>query len=356
MTINKGILNDYLAGKGSALQKQMIENWLKEKHNEELFYQYLIEYETVQPLYTADVDRAMARYHQFVEKLETTGQPEGIPSERTSDVGAFRPVSEPPERPFLVKSRPIWMRWSIAATVALLMMAAGWSLRHTIRYQTYSTAYGQTQAITLDDGSTVVLNANSTLGVTRFGFSSGKRQVHLEGEALFSVTHTQTNRPFVVHTDNQFDVEVLGTVFNVFARPRGGKVVLSQGRVNVLLTGSSTRKKVVLKPGQIAQIDGPKKRVRLTQTPAPEDHAAWRDNRYVFDKTTVAEIGHLLRENYGLTLTTNDNELLKLTVSGSYTASNAEELLQLLEATLGITATRQKNTVLIARRVAHHSM
>lgn len=342
MTITKDILNDYFAGKASALQKQMIENWLKEAGNEELFYQQLIEYETHQPIYSADVDRAVGQYHQFVYRLETDY--ESRPAQ-ASGKATLRPTDEP-VRGFW---RSGWRGWSVAAAVVLLLSAVGWVARDQIYYQTFTTAYGTTQNVTLADGSRVVLNANSTLRVPRFWLPSGERRVHLIGEGLFSVRHTASHQRFVVQTDNGFEVEVLGTVFNVFSRPRGSKVVLNEGRVNVLLTERDVRKRVVLKPGQLVQIDG-QKRVRLAQTPAPEDHAAWRDHRYVFDETTVAEIGNVLQENYGLTLTTADKELLRLTVSGSFTASNADDLLQILETTLGITVTRQKNTVILTRR------
>ncbi|RIV27171.1 DUF4974 domain-containing protein [Fibrisoma montanum] len=328
MTITKELIFDYLAGKASALQKQMIETWLRDQRNEELFYQYLIEYETLLPTYTADVDQAIDKYHQMLKHVGSAEVPE---------------ISHTT----VVRTRPIWLRWSIAAAVTLLLMTSVWVLRNQWQYESYQTAYGQTRNITLPDGSTVVLNANSRLRVPRFGFTSGPREVLLEGEALFSVMHTKTHQRFIVRTDQQFQVEVLGTVFNVFARQRGGKVVLNQGKVNVLFTGKVSRNKVTLKPGQLVTIDP--QRIRVGSTPEPENHAAWCDNRYVFDKTTVQEIGYLLRENYGLTMTSTDKELLALTISGSYSANNAGELLQLLEETLGISTSRQGDTVVIAR-------
>ncbi|CCH53443.1 anti-FecI sigma factor, FecR [Fibrisoma limi BUZ 3] len=328
MTITKELIFDYLAGKASALQKQMIESWLQDQRNEELFYQYLIEYETMRPTYTADVAQAIDNYNQFLKNAGSNTTP-----------GSNQAT--------VVKTRPIWLRWSIAAAVTLLLMTSVWLLRNQWQYESYETVYGQTRNISLPDGSTVVLNANSRLRVPRFGFSSGPREVLLEGEALFSVSHTKTHQRFIVKTDHQFQVEVLGTVFNVFARQRGGKVVLNQGKVNVLFTGKVTRNKVTLKPGQLVTIDP--QRIRVKSTPEPEAHAAWCNNRYVFDKTTVQEIGYLLRENYGLTISTTDKELLALTISGSYSASNAGELLQLLEETLGISTSRQGDTVMIAR-------
>ena len=329
MTITKKLIFDYLAGKSSALQKQMIETWMREQQNEELFYQYLVEYETQLPSYNADLDQAIHKYHLFLKQVESN-------------------VGQPAQDTVVVKSRPMWLRWSIAATVALLLATSAWTLRHQWLYESYQTAYGETRNISLSDGSTVVLNANSTLRVPRFGFAKSTREVLLEGEALFSVTHTKANQQFVVKTDHQFRVEVLGTVFNVFARQRGGKVVLNRGKVNVLFSGQVTRNKVTLKPGQLVEID--RRHIRIESTPKPEDYTAWRDNRYVFDKTTVEEIGYILRESYGMTLVCPDKEVLALTISGSYSASNADDLLQLLEETLGISARRQGDTVVIARQ------
>ncbi len=99
---------------------------------------------------------------------------------------------------------------------------------------------GEIITANLPDGSTVELNSGSRLEYKR-GFSSWPgikstdRRVYLEGEAYFDVT--KMSRPFVVASFNA-EVRVLGTTFNVRARPddpvQETFVTLSSGRVEVV--------------------------------------------------------------------------------------------------------------------------
>lgn len=64
----------------------------------------------------------------------------------------------------------------------------------------------------LPDGTQVWLNCNSRLFYPE-SFDANRREVRLEGEALFNVTH-DASRPFRVRT-SLMEVEVLGTVFDL---------------------------------------------------------------------------------------------------------------------------------------------
>ncbi len=114
-----------------------------------------------------------------------------------------------------------------------MLVCWGWFSRDSILYKTFETGYGKTTQIYLEDGSSVALNANSRLKIPRFGFYGDVRNVILDGEAEFSVSHTIDHKRFVVKTSDTFQVEVLGTQFSVFARPRGTKVALSHGKIRI---------------------------------------------------------------------------------------------------------------------------
>lgn len=130
--------------------------------------------------------------------------------------------------------------WTRAVAVALLVAAvvglgAWWGTRPV----TVATAAGERTTVTLPDGSTAELNGRTSLtytpGFTAIPlFGETDRRVELEGEAFFSVV--EADRPFWVETPNA-RVEVLGTEFNVRARPQGNtpetRVTLSSGRVEV---------------------------------------------------------------------------------------------------------------------------
>ncbi len=170
----------------------------------------------------------------------------------------------------------------------------------------------------------------------------------LEGEAAFSVKHIATNQKFIVQTAKQFEVEVLGTEFTVFARQRGARVILDKGKVQINLRERNGTRKLIMKPGDLLTFDK-NSQVEMKSTPEPETHSAWRSHRYVFDQTTLQEIVYLLKENYGLTVEVDDKSLLAQTVSGSLTADSSDHILELIETVLGLKITKDGQKVLISQ-------
>ncbi len=92
--------------------------------------------------------------------------------------------------------------------------------------------YGKKSSVELEDGTKVWLNAGSKLAFPD-KFSGSKREVFLEGEAYFNVTHDK-NKPFFVKT-KEVVVRVLGTKFNVSAYQADNEVmtVLVEGAVSL---------------------------------------------------------------------------------------------------------------------------
>lgn len=334
-TITKELIVDYFSGNASALQKQMIDEWVLAEENEELFYAWLEEYEVAHPEYRANVEGAINNYHRFVAQIVSieVAQPETVITKNV-DRETYR-IN--------------WFQLSIAASVLILMLTVGYLNKDAWYYQTYSTAFGETKSVTLPDGSQVTLNANSSLRLPRWGFALNNRYVFLLGEASFSVKHTTTHQPFVVQTNRHFDVVVLGTEFSVFARERKAKIVLSKGKVQLNVQVGPVIQKMMMKPGDLITLDN-QNHIQLTTTSQPEMHTAWRGHRYVFDGTTLQEIIYLLAENYGITAQVADKSLLSLTLSGSFTADNADQLVEVVDGVLGLQSIRQDNHMVITQR------
>lgn len=90
---------------------------------------------------------------------------------------------------------------------------------------------GSEYSIVLSDGSKVKMNADSHLD---FPVQFGEiREVSLEGEAFFDVTH-EASRPFIIKAHDH-TVYVLGTTFNVTAYPNEEvSVTLVNGKLKVI--------------------------------------------------------------------------------------------------------------------------
>src|SRR5690606_21941160 len=108
---------------------------------------------------------------------------------------------------------------------------------------TLTTPKGGTYQITLSDGTKVWLNSASTLKYPA-RFNGKEREVELEGEAYFDVTHKgsashrglsfSTSVPFKVRSAGQL-VEVLGTQFNItaYSDESAVKTTLVDGSVQI---------------------------------------------------------------------------------------------------------------------------
>jgi transmembrane sensor len=94
---------------------------------------------------------------------------------------------------------------------------------------TYETGIGQTSTITLQDGSSVELNAKSRIKVA---FNESRRSVELvDGQAFFHVARSP-QRPFIVRAGNR-DIVAIGTAFDVRLDEKSVKVTLIEGKVRV---------------------------------------------------------------------------------------------------------------------------
>ncbi|MES2731132.1 MAG: FecR domain-containing protein [Bacteroidota bacterium] len=328
-TITREFLFDYFAGRITSLQKEMVDEWAKDPAHEELFYEYLHEWELQNPQYQANIPKAIDQYRQLLY------QPQSLPEPEATTLN-----QRPPH------SRSRWLGWTVAASVLILLSLGAWFSQDYFFFQTYATAYGETRLVSLADGSQVALNANSSLKVPRFGFGKNTRQVFLTGEANFSIVHTQDNQRFVVKTDSFFEVEVLGTEFTVSARAPQTKVVLTKGKVKVHYRKTeSPTEQLIMAPGDLITLNK-QGQLRLKRVIHPENYAAWKNGRFVFENTTISEIIELLKNNYGLDVEVKGKRLMEQTLTGSFKAITADELLQALSEILEINVIRQDNQVI----------
>ncbi|MDO1446743.1 FecR domain-containing protein [Rhodocytophaga aerolata] len=215
----------------------------------------------------------------------------------------------------------------------------------------YHTAFGKTKKIVLPDHSIVILNSNSTIRYASEWSTRQPREVWIEGEAYFSVIHTQNNQKFQVTTPSKMVVEVLGTQFNVKDRTSGAQVVLKDGKVKLLLTHTGEEKQVMMAPSEA---------VTLTKTASgytkkrvdPNQYLSWTQHKLIFKNTPLAEIKTLLEETYGLTVKIPNESLLEQQISGSVPSDNIESLLFALSESFNYQIIQQNNQLLFLERTS----
>ncbi len=318
--ITKELIFNYFSGRATAFEKQIIDQWASGSQGKEVLFIWLQEWENQNLQYQADVEGGLDRHwvRMNAQKDDTL-----YPTEE-------QPVFN--DRPTFWKRNSIWLS---AAAVVLIVLSGGWLFRDNIRYETFSTGYTETKRLQLSDGSKVAINANSSLRVPRFGFGETTREVYLSGEADFNISHTRDHKRFIVHANDNLDIEVLGTEFNVYSRPRGTKVVLNKGKVQLNYRDGKSVRRLTMAPGDLVTMDkNGFKSVKKTDN--PQNFSAWKAHRFIFENESLLEICHLFEDNFGVKVHIPDSSLARQTISGSFTVLNAEELLEILTDDSGL--------------------
>ncbi|WBL24345.1 FecR family protein [Zunongwangia sp. HGR-M22] len=171
-----------------------------------------------------------------------------------------------------------------------------------ISFNTLTVPYGKNTEIQLADGSKVWLNAGSKL-IYPNKFDGDHREVYLEGEAIFDVSHSD-KKPFLVKT-KACVVEVLGTLFDVKSYKEDDVVetTLARGKVRVsyLEEGIFGNKKIQedLSPGNKAIFYKGKTGFDL-ETADVSATMSWRDGYIVFKSEPLDEILDKLSRYYNV--------------------------------------------------------
>ncbi|WP_378176651.1 FecR family protein [Aquimarina sp. SS2-1] len=141
-------------------------------------------------------------------------------------------------------TKPVMKLWPYVAAAASVALIFG--LFFFKSDNTFSTSYGEQLAVTLPDGSEMILNAKSEAGFDKDDWNNN-RSISLNGEAYFKVKKGST---FTVTTTHG-DVSVLGTEFNVQSNDSffeavcyEGKVSVSSGQENTILTAGKGFRKI----------------------------------------------------------------------------------------------------------------
>ncbi len=213
---------------------------------------------------------------------------------------------------------------------------------------------GSISQMILPDSTMVYLNAGSELkyteeNPTNFLDGSVSRKVFLTGEAWFDVSLNE-KKPFVVHTP-VYNVEVLGTQFNIKAYPNDNEIVttVEGGSVKVVSAENFTIKEPQsLKPGE-QLVYTKNKGINISEVNTRR-FTSWKDNRLIFINMNLKELFVLLERKYGVNIEVADNMVLNYHYDSTITNETILEVLDLISETLPIKYKIEGQKVIIQKR------
>ena len=149
-----------------------------------------------------------------------------------------------------------------------------------VLYNTLSIPRGGQYQLMLPDGSKVWLNSLTSIRYPTT-FTGKERRIELSGEAYFEVAKN-TAMPFKVSVDGKAEIEVVGTHFNInsYTDEPTVNTTLLEGSVRV--TGLETRESKLIVPGEQAQL---KKsgQLSINKNAHIEQVMAWKNGVFNFD-------------------------------------------------------------------------
>lgn len=236
----------------------------------------------------------------------------------------------------------------IAAVVAITLGGSYLYFQSSIEkelmtMQTISVPAGQRINITLPDGTSVWLNARTSLKYPTV-FSKKNRQVVLDGEAYFDVARDE-KKPFIVQTD-KYNVEVLGTKFDVDAYSETGEfeTTLMSGSVKVA-SADDPEEELTLKPNNKAYLqDG-----KLLVTPVNDYNPyRWKEGLICFKNETFASIMKDFEKYYGLNILVKNKEVRKFFYTGKFRQTDGiDYALRVLQKDIKFTYQRDDDNQII---------
>ena len=197
----------------------------------------------------------------------------------------------------------------------------------TVFDQVHSTALADNQEITLPDGSSIRLNADSEIRYSSEKWNKD-RSILLNGEAFFDVV--KSDIPFRVVVGGS-EVTVLGTSFNIIQREEEMVVACATGKVSV----ASDNENVIITRGLASK-------VRSGHAPSPPYEVdidligSWINGDFHYNNSSLTQVFNEIERQYDVSINSNlDFDPIQFT--GYFNNKDLEKSLSIVCLTAGLT-------------------
>lgn len=198
----------------------------------------------------------------------------------------------------------------------------------------YRTAIGERLEFQLQDGSRVFLNADSALSIDMRG---DRRRLRLwQGQATFTVAHDAA-RPFIVRAEGG-ETRAIGTVFDVDIRRDTVVVTVLEGTVGVHSLDGPGPETIISADQSVSY--GMAGSVSAVAMVDAETETAWRRGRLVFDSRPLGDVIAEVSRHLDGNIVVASHRARQMPVTGSFSLTQPEKIVEIVENTLPIKVTR----------------
>jgi transmembrane sensor len=296
------LLAKVLTKNASSEEKQDLDNWTKEKDENNAFAKKVQKTWMLTERYAEelpiDTNAAWAKFEQKI----------AVPTTKTASSSS--------------KIVELFKTWQAAAAVLLVTLSV-WFVYdfNRSRLTEIATIAGEQKEIKLPDGSLITLNENSTLA---YAPDFNNRVVQLEGEAFFDVAK-QVGKTFEILT-NTTKTTVLGTSFNIRAYPQDNRIEVAvyTGKV-AFETLAKASDKMLLKANETAVFDG--KSNKINKVAASDSNAiAWKTQLLHFDNTSLKDLIEVLERHFDVEIKSENAAVLNCHFTGRFEQPQLQQI------------------------------
>ncbi|GEM_PF-6623703 len=192
--------------------------------------------------------------------------------------------------------------------------------------------------VILPDSTIVWVNSDSELKYP-VTFAGNERAVTFNGEGYFEVTKNK-KRPFVIYSDNTI-TRVLGTSFNLNTRVSEHKseLVVITGKVKFENRITEASVELIADDKGIVDIE---ENTEIVETAPPAktkidnyNVIAWKTKEFEFDETELDDILREIEKVYHVEILVEEEKLLSVRVTTSFSSLTAEDIIEMLSDTVG---------------------
>ncbi|MCP4442756.1 MAG: DUF4974 domain-containing protein [Aureispira sp.] len=238
------------------------------------------------------------------------------------------------------KVRSIFKTWQAVAAALIVVSLSVWWLynsNNTVEpispvLAKVSTGVGEQKEVKLPDGSTVMLNQNSSLAYNK---EFKNRQVTLEGEAFFEVTK-QDGAKFEIKTAKT-QTTVLGTSFNVRAYKSDSiaEVTVFTGKV-AFQELEKEENKVLLLPKDRAVFNKTNQQLKKDTVAQQGNAIAWKTQELIFENTSFIEVINILERYFDVLIEVENENILNCHYTGTFSDPQLQDILDAVHFTTNI--------------------
>ena len=230
-----------------------------------------------------------------------------------------------------------WLQ--VAAVAVVLIGVFGiYKYMNPAAEQITLTAKNEILTDTLQDGSVISLNKNSSLTYPE-KFAKNERRVNLKGEAFFEI-EPDSKRPFIIELSHESQVKVLGTSFNIEESDSTTEVFVKTGKVEF----KSSESTVVLMPGEKGILNYTSGKITKAESEQLDfNETYWLDQKLDFNKTKLIDVINILSAIFETKIELENPSAENCVLMTSFERESLEQILQIISTSFGLEVEQTSN-------------